>query len=121
MLTQHADRAASRGEGHSPTRFGGSKLYLKAGNDIIQEDRAVVLKRGKIHMAEKSLWNVHWEFMEVPVAEGIEISVIPDDREMPQEGFHKITLPHDCRKGLPERGSSFDFSEFQFFKEREKG
>lgn len=46
-------------------------------------------------MAEKILWNDHWEFLEIPIAEGIEISVMPDDQEMPQEGFRGITLPHD--------------------------
>ncbi|MDE6530029.1 MAG: DUF4982 domain-containing protein [Lachnospiraceae bacterium] len=46
-------------------------------------------------MAEKILWDDHWEFLEIPIAEGVEISVMPDDREMPQEGFRRITLPHD--------------------------
>lgn len=46
-------------------------------------------------MAEKILWNDHWEFLEIPIAEGVEISVMPDDQEMPQEGFRRITLPHD--------------------------
>lgn len=46
-------------------------------------------------MAEKILWNDYWEFLEIPVAEGIEISVMPDDQEMPQEGFRRIMLPHD--------------------------
>lgn len=46
-------------------------------------------------MAEKILWNDHWEFLEIPIAGGIKISVMPDDREMPQEGFRRITLPHD--------------------------
>ena len=46
-------------------------------------------------MAEKILWNDHWEFLEIPIAGGVEISVMPDDREMPQEGFRRITLPHD--------------------------
>lgn len=46
-------------------------------------------------MAEKILWNDHWEFLEIPIAEGIEISVMPDDQEMPKEGFHGIMLPHD--------------------------
>lgn len=46
-------------------------------------------------MAEKILWNDHWEFLEIPIAEGIEISVMPDDQEMPQERFRGIMLPHD--------------------------
>lgn len=46
-------------------------------------------------MAEKILWNDHWEFLEIPIAEGIEISVMLNDQEMPQEGFRGITLPHD--------------------------
>lgn len=47
LLTQHAGRAASRGEGHSPTRFGRSKLYLKVGNDIIQTERSVDTLKGE--------------------------------------------------------------------------
>ncbi len=46
-------------------------------------------------MAKKSLWNDQWEFLEISIDEGSEISVMPDDQEMPQEGVHKITLPHD--------------------------
>lgn len=46
-------------------------------------------------MAEKTLWNDGWEFLEVPIAENAEISVMPDDHEAQREGYRRITLPHD--------------------------
>ncbi len=46
-------------------------------------------------MAEKTLWNDRWEFLELPVAGNAEISVMPDDSTMPTDGFQKLTLPHD--------------------------
>lgn len=41
------------------------------------------------------MWNDHWEFLECPLDEGVEISALPDAQAMPQEGFRRITLPHD--------------------------
>lgn len=46
-------------------------------------------------MAEKNLWNDGWEFLETPIAGGTEVSGMSGGQAVPQEGFRRITLPHD--------------------------